>query len=137
MAYVFTQDLETGIGAVDSQHKQLFDAMNHLADACSQGKGRVEIEKTLKFLNDYIIKHFNDEEKILTKCKYPDLTTHKRYHETFKKTVRDIMDEYQKNGGTIVLVGKINSVVGMWLMQHIKGDDKKYAGYIKENSLSV
>ena len=86
MAYVFTRDLETGNAKIDSQHKELFDAMNKLEAACSQGKGRVEVEKTLQFLSDYITKHFGDEETLQRQSGYPDFMKHKGFHETFKKS---------------------------------------------------
>ena len=35
MAYQFTKDLETGNALIDSQHKQLIQAINDLLDACS------------------------------------------------------------------------------------------------------
>lgn len=40
MRYEMTKDLETGNALIDSEHRQLFKAVNDLLDACSQGKGR-------------------------------------------------------------------------------------------------
>lgn len=61
MAYKWTPDLETGNSLIDGQHKELIEAINKLLDACGNGKGRAEIEATLVFLNNYVVKHFNDE----------------------------------------------------------------------------
>ena len=41
MRYEMTKDLETGNALIDSEHRQLFKAVNDLLDACSQGKGPV------------------------------------------------------------------------------------------------
>lgn len=49
-----TKDLETGNTLIDSEHRQLFDMVNKLQDACSQGKGRAQIESSVKFLMDYV-----------------------------------------------------------------------------------
>ena len=46
MAYQFTKDLETGNATIDSEHRQLIQAVNDLLAACSHGKGRAELEKT-------------------------------------------------------------------------------------------
>lgn len=135
MAYVFTKDLETGVAQIDAQHKSLFDAMNQLADACSQGKGREVINKTLQFLNDYIVTHFNDEEKLQTTYGYTDRIQHKKYHEQFKASVKDMIAEYNKEGGSIVLVGEINKKVGMWLLNHIKREDVKLGTFLKEKGV--
>ena len=44
MRYEVTQDLVTGNALIDSEHRQLFAAVNDLMDACSQGKGRDQIQ---------------------------------------------------------------------------------------------
>ena len=50
--YEFTSELEPGNELIDSEHKELIDAINNLLLACGEGKGRGEIRKTLEFLND-------------------------------------------------------------------------------------
>ena len=44
MVYQFTKDLETGNAAIDSEHRQLIQAINDLLSACSSGKGRGELD---------------------------------------------------------------------------------------------
>lgn len=131
MAYIFTKDLETGNTKIDQQHKQLIDAINNLLDACARGMGRNELEKTTKFLYDYTAKHFADEEALQRQSNYPDYINHKRYHEEFKKVVNDLMTQMQKEGPTVVLVGKVNSSIAGWLLNHIKREDKKVAEHIR------
>lgn len=132
MAYSWDKSLETGNLEIDSQHRSLVGAVNNLLDACSQGKGRVEVEQTLKFLQDYVVKHFSDEEKLQIKSNYPDYKAHKEKHEAFKKEVNAIAEEYKKGGATIQLVAKVNSSVAGWLISHIKSEDKKVAAHIKK-----
>ena len=57
MKYELTPDLETGNALIDSEHKQLFSAINNLMDACSQGQGRTVLDSTIKFLNDLSLIH--------------------------------------------------------------------------------
>ena len=86
MAYNWDKSLETGNFTIDEQHKSIIKAINDLLEACSQGKGRVEVEKTLIFLKDYVVKHFNDEEKLQIKSNYPGYKEHKEIHDSFKNT---------------------------------------------------
>jgi len=44
------------------------------------------------------------------------------------------MKELQLQGPTIVLIGKVNSKIGDWLVNHIKKEDVKIAEHIKRNS---
>lgn len=131
MAFTWTEDLRTGNELIDQQHKQLIQAINELLNACAQGKGRTEVERTMRFLQDYTAKHFADEEQLQQRYRYPDYANHKRYHEAFKQTVRDLAQELQKEGPTIVLVGKLNTSVGGWLLNHIKREDVKVAAHIR------
>ena len=56
MKYELTSDLMTGNSLIDAEHKQLFDAINDLMDACAQGVGREKIMSTTQFLNSYVNK---------------------------------------------------------------------------------
>lgn len=133
MAYNWDKSLETGNLVIDEQHKAIIGSINELLEACSQGKGRIEVENTLKFLQDYVVKHFNDEERLQLKANYPEYNSHKEKHDKFKKTVVEIADEFKKNGASIQLVAKVNSSIAGWLITHIKNDDKKVAAFIKNN----
>ena len=98
MAYTFDKSLETGNAMIDSQHRQLIDAINSLMAACSQGKGRQEIDKIARFLEDYTAKHFGDEEKLQMQSRYPDYVNHKRYHEPLKKWFMKFPQSFLKKG---------------------------------------
>lgn len=137
MAYKWSKELETGNPMIDGQHKELISAINSLLDACALGKGRAEIEHTTKFLSDYTTKHFSDEEKLQLQYKYPDYTNHRRYHEEFKRVVNELMAELRKEGATIVLVGKVNSSIAGWLLNHIQKEDKKVAEHIRKQKSEV
>ena len=54
MKYELTSDLMTGNSLIDAEHKQLFDAINDLMDACAQGVGREKFMSTTQFLNSYV-----------------------------------------------------------------------------------
>lgn len=134
MAYTFTPDLLTGNSLIDSEHRQLIEAINNLLTACSSGKGRQELTNTMKFLQDYTVKHFNDEEKLQIQYQYPDYANHKRYHEEFKKVVAGICTRLNSEGPTVAMVGEVNSAIAGWLINHIKREDVKVANHIKNKS---
>ena len=132
MAYQLTDDLMTGNTVIDGEHRQLFDAINKLLDACSNGRGRDQLADTMKFLEDYINKHFSHEEQLQMQSKYPDYPRHRQLHEGYKAVVREVDAELKQSGPTIPLVGKVNSNVAGWLINHIKTEDKKVAAHIKK-----
>ncbi|MDR0986815.1 MAG: hemerythrin family protein [Ruminococcus sp.] len=134
MMYTFTADLETGNKLIDTEHRQLFAAINGLLDACNAGQGRANVEKTVAFLEQYTAKHFSDEEELQKKASYPDYANHRNIHEGFKRHVAEIGAELNKKGPSITLVARVNSEIGDWLINHIRTQDKKLAEYIKAKS---
>ncbi|KAF5084243.1 bacteriohemerythrin [Anaerotignum sp.] len=130
MAFTWTKDLETGNTQIDTEHKQLIQAINNLLDACSSGKGRAEVTNTVDFLAQYTRTHFSHEQVLQQKYKYPDYENHKKLHENFIKVVDGIAVRLKKEGATIQLVGEVNMQVGSWLINHIKREDVKVAKHI-------
>jgi hemerythrin len=133
--YEWTQDVEIGYEAIDSQHKELFQAINNLLTACADGKGRDEVGKTVDFLADYTAKHFSDEEKLQDQYHYPDVVNHKKLHKNFKAFVGDLAVKFKKDGPTLILVNQVNTHIGDWLVNHIKKEDKKIAAHIRTQGI--
>lgn len=133
MKYTLTKDLETGNALIDSEHRQLFDAVNKLMDACSQGQGRAQIEKTMHFLTGYVTKHFGDEEQLQVQSKYPGYTAHKQFHEGYKRTLSQVEKQIDTSGATIATLSKLNETIGI-LVNHIRTEDKKMAAHVNSAS---
>jgi len=121
-----------GVPQIDAQHRQLFKAMDNLMEACMQGKGRTEIEKTLDFALKYTVEHFRDEEKIQAAHAYPGLNAHKKLHADFTVTVTDLAKEFNKSGPSVALTGKLNKSLVDWVITHVSTEDKKVGEHIKK-----
>lgn len=134
MAYKWSDELLTGNVQIDTEHKELIKAINDLLEACSKGKGRAELERTVKFLSSYTKTHFGHEEVLQMKYNYPDYKNHKEYHKYFIDTVESVHNKLLSDGPSIVLVGEINSKVASWIIKHIKTEDVKVAAHIRNNS---
>lgn len=133
MRYEVTQDLITGNSLIDSEHRQLFAAVNDLMDACSQGRGRDQIQQTVRFLNDYVMKHFGDEERLQTQSKYPNYPAHKQFHDGYRRQLSQVTQELlQQQGATVKALGDLNNVVAV-LVSHIRTEDKRLARHVKES----
>ena len=131
MHYEVTPDLVTGNNLIDSEHRQLFAAVNDRMDACSRGEGRAKIESTVRFLIDYVAKHFRDEEDLQVRSKYPAYPTHKVFHDGYRRQLSDTAQELLQQGPTVKALGDLNRVVGV-LVSHIRTEDKRLAKQGKE-----
>jgi hemerythrin len=131
MAYVWKEEWATRNNLIDSEHKELFKAINGLLAACTAGKGRAEITSTVAFLESYTAKHYGDEEQLQIRSKYPDYTRHKKLHDGFKAFVRQLSVDLNREGPTVSLVAKVNSGCGDWLIHHIQVEDQELAQHIR------
>lgn len=130
MTYTLTKELETGNPVIDGEHRQLFDAVNRFLEACGTGKGRAGIEPTVKFLLDYVDKHFAHEEELQKKSGYPNLAAHRAFHERYRRDLRLIVSGIPAGGPGIADVGAVNRQIGV-LLAHIKTEDRRLGAYLK------
>ncbi|MDR1625747.1 MAG: bacteriohemerythrin [Spirochaetia bacterium] len=131
LRYVWDASFATNHAKVDEQHKQLFSALNDLLDAVRLKKPETEVKKALVFLSDYTTRHFADEEEVMRQCNFPDFARHRKVHETFKGSVRDLDLNAEKLRSAEKVAGWIQNMVGDWLTFHIKGMDLQWAAYIR------
>lgn len=131
MAILWTDDLATGVAMIDSQHQELFIRIGNLLDACSEGKGRFEVEKTIKFLEDYVITHFKAEETHMTKTAYPGYGDHKKQHIEFMENFEKLKKQFETTGPGLTTVITTNHLVVDWLKNHIRKVDKALGEHLK------
>ncbi|MBE3592039.1 MAG: hemerythrin family protein [Thermoanaerobacter sp.] len=127
----WTESLSVGNELIDSQHKELIKKVNDVLEACNQKKGKEKIEEVMKFLKDYTVKHFNDEEALMKKYQYPSYEEHKKIHEDFVKKVYELDKEIKKEGINLSIIMLVNKTLVDWLINHISKEDKKVGEYIK------
>ncbi|HEY6873342.1 MAG TPA: bacteriohemerythrin [Geobacteraceae bacterium] len=130
MAIEWREELATGNGLIDDQHKELFKRFNNLLAACNQGKGKEEVGNLLLFLGDYVRSHFAMEEELQKKHGYPEYQAHKAEHEGFIRDLHSLENESRDSGTGVALVIQTNQMMAGWLIKHISGTDKKLANFL-------
>ena len=130
--YEWDPSLETGNKIIDAQHKSMIAALNNLISAYDHGKAPLEIQKTIDFLVEYIIKHFSDEEKLQEEHGYPDIIEHINGHIDLMNKVAALTKNLDNEGYSNEFVEHTIRFMTEWITQHIKGDDFKLAAYIKD-----
>jgi hemerythrin len=129
MAYLhWSSDLNTGIEVIDKQHQRIVDYLNELDSANETGDKEVT-NHVLKELVDYTLTHFAFEEELQEKANYPFLKAHKRVHEIFTKRVAEFQ---QRAAAGENVAPEVLSMLKIWLVNHIKGDDADYAESVKK-----
>jgi hemerythrin len=130
MAYLhWSSDLDTGIDVIDKQHRRIVAYLNELNSANDTGDSKATTH-VLNELVDYTLTHFAFEEELQERAEYPFLKAHKRVHEIFTKRVAEFMRRAEAGEN---VAPELLSMLKIWLVNHIKGDDADYVESVKEN----
>jgi hemerythrin-like metal-binding protein len=130
--------LETGVPAIDEQHKGLFVLADKLAGAIATctltDEGLCEededtVANAVYGLTDYCIEHFSDEEALMKATGYPSVSLHRSLHEqltgdTLTITARFFNDEK-------VIPEALAPFITSWLSDHIRRHDMEFVMFLR------
>jgi hemerythrin len=130
------QEFTIGIEEIDTQHRELLDRMDLLRDYMRRGQSRDAIRDTLKFLEAYVVEHFDTEVKYMQRYSYPGILLHKAEHKTFLKDFTAFKEKYlslQAKGELTTFLGvDIVRKLNDWFANHIATVDKKMGAFLAE-----
>ena len=122
--------LETGLGLIDDQHRELYRLVKLVLDPGTETR----IEDTIKFLEDYVVRHFTDEEALQVTSRYPGLPEHKEIHAGFIRTFIDLKTQLalaESAEEREIAIQALNGAVVDWLGNHIMVHDRNFAEWFK------
>ena len=80
-----------GVDLIDDQHQELFKRLTNFIKIIQNDmpweEKMEEVNETLGFLSEYVVYHFDDEERYQEEINYPDIETHKEAHRVFKQGI--------------------------------------------------
>jgi hemerythrin len=128
-----SKDMEVGVVEIDAQHMELVNRLNALLSMGHDVDSKEESQKTLNMLEEYIIKHFSDEEELQRKNKYPEYEAHKKLHQTFIDEFEKLKKEFEANGHSLKFTMDLNNSLINWIVKHIKSADVELGKFLKNN----
>jgi hemerythrin len=124
MAYIeWSKDLDTGIEAIDGQHRQIIDYINRLQDAIELGS-RERMATIFDDLVDYTVTHFSFEEGLQERAGYEYYAGHKRVHQLFIKKLAEYRTKFE--AGDPQVAEQVAEMLRNWLVNHIQTEDADY-----------
>lgn len=125
-------DLGIGIESIDNEHKSLIESYEMLYQKMRKGEGHIYCLNLLKFLEEYVIGHFEHEEAFLAEIGYKQIDKHHKLHEDFRKDVETMVKDYENSEVDNSKLLRFNLFFKNWLMHHILIEDRKYMKFYKE-----
>lgn len=135
----WTEKLAVGVELIDSQHRELFVKINELVAAIRQHTCKYKISDVIRFLEQYIVFHFGEEEKLMLEKHYPGYPGHRAQHRQFMENFEELKKELLKleggkKPGSYDLSVMTNQVVVDWILEHIAETDKRFGEYLTKES---
>lgn len=117
------EDFGTDVPVCDEQHQTIFAMVNKLYDTAAGGD-RSAIGEQLDALIDYVVMHFQTEEKLMQEKGYPEYAAHKAEHDKLVATCADLQKKF--HAGTVDVNQDTARFVRDWLVNHIPKVDRPY-----------
>jgi hemerythrin len=131
-----TDDLLTGITAVDDQHRELFRWGNALLFPEGGVLSRDELINGLRYLEAYVGFHFATEEQAMEQTAYPRSEAHHWQHTHFRREIRELADLAGFEGPSRALALKLHYLLYDWFVGHIRFSDEQFASWMQERAVT-
>ncbi len=119
---------ETGIVALDNEHRRLIEAVNQLFEAIRDKRSDEVLDEVLAMLEDYTIHHFQHEEKLMEEYNFLGLPKHKKLHQELIASLEKIKAEPVDK---VKMATNLLTFLRSWVLNHIVEVDKKYGSYLE------
>jgi methyl-accepting chemotaxis protein len=122
---VWHEGYKVEIKQVDDQHEALFKLINDLYKGFRSGRKSDELNIALEKLITAVKKHLVDEELLMERAAYSNLSGHKNIHTKLNSELDALVADYTQSNESEALV-KLVVFVKSWLVDHIFKVDKQY-----------
>ncbi len=129
--FPWNENFNTGIPAIDQQHKKLVALLNQLASYIAFHDEMPNLEKIFDELADYAVYHFREEERIWHEFlpDEPAELEHKRIHESFIETIASTRAKIKTTPENLI-IEELLSFLTRWLATHILENDRYLAAIV-------
>lgn len=132
---MWKEKYKVGVDLIDQQHEELFNRVSEFVKVI-QSKDIWEekldkVKGTMKFMQDYVVVHFNEEEEYQESIDYPYIEEHKEAHKKFKDAVYKYVDIFNEEGYSQELVQEFGGKLMTWLILHVAKMDQKIGQYVE------
>ncbi|MBU1320561.1 MAG: bacteriohemerythrin [candidate division Zixibacteria bacterium] len=120
-----------GVGNLDldNDHKAIISIINDLYTAIQMKTDRSEIRRILDRLLEYILSHFEREERLMEEARFPESERHRHLHRCLARKTQELRDRSLQNEEGISQ--EAMSFLKDWWIDHIIVMDMRYKPYIE------
>jgi len=117
-----------GVRILDSDHREIADAILDLQTAAVERADRGRIRSLLKRLRHFTLTHFALEEGMMAATRYPKLAMHRFHHQRMAEQMRALLSRF--DGTHPVLQQDALGCLSEWHTTHVQHDDLHYGHWL-------
>ncbi|MCW5698859.1 MAG: hemerythrin family protein [Rhodospirillales bacterium] len=117
------------VGALDTDHQTIIEAISALHDTRKHGDGDTEFEVALARLQEGIQEHFDREEALMKEQAYPYHAAHKEQHRQLNRDIYAVRKLHAADSESVDL-DIFMAFLEAWWHQHILRSDAIFVSYL-------
>lgn len=121
---------------IDNDHKHLIHLLNLVEKQLETPEDSAPLLKTFAQLKIYTIEHFQREEILQLRVRYPKAAEHKRIHQSLVKQLDSITASVKANGIS-AKTDDISDLLRTWLIKHVLQEDLPMKPYFAKFSTDL
>jgi hemerythrin len=125
--------LLTGHELIDEQHRELFQRISSILTASHERRGREAVGGLLEYLGEYVVEHFEAEERVMNQADYPGREAHRAEHQLFLRDFVALRQEFLAEGPGSLFVIRVNNRVTTWLRDHLYRTDRDMGVWLRSH----
>lgn len=127
---IWNERLNIGVEVIDTAHANLFRVVGklmHLVE--NEANYKNACKEGIRYLEDYTVKHFSEEETYMRSIHYPGYVKHKEIHDTFRdQTLVSLKKALELSHYSQSAAEHFLSILLGWLTGHIMTEDQEITG---------
>jgi hemerythrin-like metal-binding protein len=130
---IWSEEMSVGIGVIDREHQDLFDAINDLHIAVICHEDRESVGSLLKRLVEGTRAHFASEEALMETVKYNGRALHALKHQHLQEQADSVAARFNRgvdlNEHSLIFIRD-------WAIPHIREADMNFGHWYRDHCLS-
>lgn len=122
----WSERYKVGVEYIDRAHQELFTIVKRLHQLVLEARqDKWACEQTIKYLKNYTVQHFADEEAYMASIGYPGLADQQVEHRKLRDQVLPRLEKHlEEQNYSPEVVHRFLKVCSIWLDKHIRLKDK-------------
>ncbi|WP_242442863.1 diguanylate cyclase [Magnetospirillum sp. 15-1] len=126
---VWRSTYESGLAAIDAQHRNLFEHANNLLTSVIGERPKDEVLPQIESLVMDLLEHFRDEEAAFRSIGYPGADEHAQIHQGLIDRAGELVENFAS--GELALGDLFNFLAYDVVAKHMLSEDRKFFGHLQ------